>query len=45
MSQLAKACAEQIIRKMVNQEKYEAGELFPEVKSEFLSYHREKVLK
>jgi hypothetical protein len=33
MNQLARGCAEQIIRNMVNQEKEEVGESFPEVKS------------
>lgn len=45
MPQLAKNCAEQIIRNMINQEKDEVSEIFPEVKSEALSLLREQVLK
>ena len=45
MPQLARNCAEQIIRNMINQEKDEVSEIFPEVKSEALSLQREHVLK
>jgi len=33
MALLARSCAEQIIRNMINQEKEEITEVFPEVKS------------
>lgn len=40
MQALAKCCAEQIIRNMINQEKEEASEVFPEMRSHALSQQR-----
>ena len=45
MKELSVACAEKIIKTMVNRELEDQSDIFPEVHSVFLAYEREKVLK
>ena len=40
MDSLSKSCAEQIIRNMINQEKEEMNEMFPDVNNEAISLQR-----
>lgn len=45
LTSLARACGEQIIKNMVNQDLEDYNEIFPEIGCEYLGVKREKILK